>query len=148
MSGTALIGFKQAATAALGARLGLSGVSVSYGFPDVEAIPTEAIWFEGAESDTWDPVMKAGIRRLDESSLVDLVIQVTLTQGETQEASDIRALALFVEVQNYFAENPDVGGSVMWALLDSWVYAGGRLESGGGHGARFTLKVRFRARHN
>ncbi|MGH3834189.1 MAG: hypothetical protein ACREX8_14250 [Gammaproteobacteria bacterium] len=145
-TGTSLIAFKQALQTALTARPALAGVQVAYEFPTTN-ITGEDIWLDRAESDSTYPVMRAGTKKVDEDYTVIVMIQVLKTQGEGQEAADLRAAALLAELQQCIAENPQLIPQIQWASFAGWQHLLGPFESGGAaRGSRFEVRVKVRAR--
>lgn len=145
-TGTSLIAFKQALKAALATRAGLAGVQVAYEYPATN-ITGEDIWLGGAESDVRIPVMRAGTKKVDEDYTLTVFVQVLKTQGEGQEAADLRATALLREVQQQLAENPQITAEIMWAQVAGWEHFTGPFEGGGAsRGSRFEIRVGVRAR--
>lgn len=144
-TGTSLVAFKQTLKTALAARPGMSGVQLSYGYPGNDYVQRESVWFEGAEVVNSEfPVMKAGTKKVDETYTLDVVVQVLKTQGEDQEAADLRAVALLAELQQALAENPQLTPEIQWAEMAGWEHATGELNTG--HGSRFNVTLRVRAR--
>jgi len=144
--GTTLIAFKQALKAALEARPGLAGATVNYQYPSTN-ITGEDIWLDRAESDNRIPVMRAGTKKVDEDYTVTLFIQVLKTQGEGQEAADLRALALLTEVQQLLAETPQLTSDIQWAQVTGWEHFVGPFEGkDSARGSRFEVRVAVRAR--
>ncbi|MCP3805376.1 hypothetical protein NLX83_39530 [Allokutzneria sp. A3M-2-11 16] len=141
--GTTLIEFKRAAVTALALRPGLAGVSVEYARAETTA-PAEGLWFEEAEAVVEIPVMKAGTKRVEESYTTTLVVQVLLGDGRDQEAADTRAAVLLAEVQQAFAEKPDLIEAIMWAEVIGWQQRTAVLGNSGA--ARFEVTIRVRAR--
>ncbi len=145
-TGTSLIAFKQALRTALAARAGLAGVQVAYEYP-VANITGEDIWLGNAESDNRIPVMRAGTKKVDEDYTLTVFAQVLKTQGEGQEAADLRAAAVLREVQQQLAESTQLTAEVMWAQVIGWEHFVGPFESGGAsRGSRFEIRVAVRAR--
>lgn len=144
--GTTLFEFKSALVDALSARAGLTGVQVSYGFPNQE-VSDEAIWLQDANSNNSIPTYKAGASvKVEEVYTVTVACQVLMSQGEPQETADARAVELLREVQQAVAENPRLIPTILHAQLTGWRHHGGPLETGGGHGSRFDVQVEVRAR--
>ncbi|WP_017974366.1 hypothetical protein [Actinopolyspora halophila] len=144
-TGTTLVAFKHALVDALRARGGLAGVQVEYAFPE-DALQDEAIWVEGVDASMTLPVLRAGTKPVDEDYTVTLAVQVLKSQGESQETADTRLLELFAEVQQCFAEQPQLIPEIQWALPTGWKHILGVLPTGMGHGSRFDVRVRVKAR--
>lgn len=145
-AGTSLVAFKQALKTALAARAGLTGVQVAYEYPSTN-ITGEDIWLGNAESDNRIPVMRAGTKKVDEDYTLTVFAQVLKTQGEGQEAADLRASALLAEVQQCLAETPQLTAQIMWAQITGWEHFVGPFEGGGAsRGSRFEIRVSVRAR--
>lgn len=142
-TGTSLVTFKQALRTALTARPGMSGVQVSYAFPE-DDLQAESLWFEDAVTSNEIPVMKAGTKKVDEEYTLDAVIQVLKQQGESQETADLRAAALLAELQQALAENPQITPEIQWVEMAGWEHTPGKLNAG--HGSRFNVTLRVRAR--
>lgn len=143
-TGTALVAFKQALRTELSIRPGLAGVAVLYGFPDTQ-MPAEALWFENAETESEIPLMRSGTKKVDETVDLDVVIQVLKQDGSDQEAADIRAAQILAELQQELAEAPQTVDVILWAEMVGWEHSTGLLPNGG-HGARFEVTVRYKAR--
>jgi len=148
-TGTSLVAFKQASVAGLAARPGLADVCVLYEFP-YGSNPVRSMWFAGAESDNSIPVMRAGTKKVDEEYVVTLVVQVLKTQGEGQPACDLDAAALLAEVQQFYAENPQITPEIMWAQVGGWEQSIGPFGVADGgdanRGSRFEVRIVVRAR--
>lgn len=145
ITGSALVAYKQTMITRLSAIIALAGVSVTYGFPDVE-MPPEAIWFADAKTKNWDPIMRAGVRKLDEEFELELIVQVLKQDGDTQENADIRALQLVAAVQADMAAAPRPTDLIMWSLFEGWDHKTGLMPNGGGHGSRFDCRITVRSR--
>lgn len=145
-TGTTLIPFKQAVKAALAARPGLAGATVHYQYPST-AITNEDIWLDKAECDTSIPVMRAGTKKVDEEYTLTIIIQVLKMQGEGQEAADVRAAQLLAEVQQLFAETPQLIPEIQWSQVAGWQNFVGPFEGKDtARGSRFEVRVTVRAR--
>lgn len=150
-TGTSLVTAKQVLVTALRARPGLSGVQVMLGPDDFPSgddhLKNEAIWFGDArwlESEI--PVMKSGTLKVDETFELDWFVQVIKPDGSTQEAADLRAVALLAELQQSLAETPRPTTEILWALIRLGRHATGQFGSGPGHGSRFEGTVEVKAR--
>jgi hypothetical protein len=150
-TGTSLILVKQALVTALRARPGLDGVQVLFAaddfLPGDDHVEDEAIWFgdtEWIESEI--QVWNTGTKKIDEVYAVDWVVQVVKADGSLQEAADVRARALLVELQQALAETPQVSAEVFWGLLRMRRHATGQVLSGPGHGSRFEGVIEVKAR--
>lgn len=145
-TGSSLVELKQAVVAALAARPGLSGVQVTYAYP-VANVTGEDIWLANAEGTLTIPTMRAGTKRVEESYDLLVVAQVLKTAGEGQEAADLRAVAVLAEIQQCFAETPQLIPLILWAQVTGWQHSTG---SYGGEeascGSRFEITVNVRAR--
>lgn len=149
--GTSLVAVKQVLVTALRARPGLAGIQVLYAWDDFEGtddhLRDEAIWFGNT---LWTaseiPVMKAGTKKVDEEYELEVFIQVLKTDGVDQEAADVRARLLLVELQQALAEAPQISVETFWALLRMRRHATGLLAPGPGHGSRFEGVIEVRAR--
>lgn len=144
-TGTSLVTVKTALVDAFTARAGLAGVQVCYGFPDDE-ISDESIWLQEATSQDAIPVMKTGTKKIEEQYSVTVACQVLRSEGESQQVADTRAAELLAEVQQTLAETPRLVPDIMWAELDGWRHHVGQLPKGEGHGSRFDVQVKVRAR--
>jgi hypothetical protein len=149
-TGSTLVVFKQAVVAALAARPGLAGVQITYEYP-IGSITGADIWLADASADTRIPVMRAGVLKVEEDYTLLIIAQVLKTQGEGQEAADIAALGLLREVQQQFAEKPQLVPDIQWAEVRSWRHRVGPFgvdEVGGNanRGSRFEIDVGVRAR--
>lgn len=144
-TGTTLVAFKQALVTALSARPRLAGVQISYGFPDTE-IWDESIWIEGARAELGIPTMTVGTKRVEENYSLTVACQVLRTQAEGQDVADLRAAQLLVELQQALAEKPELIPEILWAEIDGWTHHVGALAKSDGHGSRFDVRVRVRAR--
>ncbi len=143
-AGTSLVTFKRALRDNLRARPALAGVSVLYALTEDETAP-EAIWFEKAETEELSiPSLRAGKLHLQETYDLDVIVQVTLTEGQSQEQADARAVEIFAELQQELAAAPQPDNDIQWAKPHEWKHVGGKL--GTGHGSRFEIKVRVHAR--
>jgi hypothetical protein len=150
-TGTSLVALKQALITALRARAGLAGVQVLYASDDFPSgddhVEDESIWFgdtEWIESEI--QVWNTGTKKVDEVYAVDWVVQVVKTDGSLQEAADLRATVLLVELQQALAETPQVSSEVFWGLLRMRRHATGQVLSGPGHGSRFEGVIEVKAR--
>lgn len=142
--GSSLVAFKRALRTSLQGRVGLAGVLVTY---EPEPEQAESIWFGNARTtDERIPVMKAGTKKVDERYLLDIHVQVIQADGQTQESADLRCVALFGELQQALAVDPQITAEVFVVELDSWEHFVGELPSGRGHGSRFDARVRVHAR--
>lgn len=141
--GTSLIVFKQALCEELRARPGLADVEVLYAPTDAES--DEAIWFGKAETEELSIAsMRADKLHLQEKYDLYGCVQVKMTQGQTQEQADVRAVAILAELQQELTEAPNTCDDIQWASLHSWKHVGGKL--GTGHGSRFEFTIRVHAR--
>lgn len=153
-TGTTLVALKQALVTKLRARAGLSGVQVLYAIDDFEPgddhLRNEAIWLGNAKWLAPDGSnianMRAGTKKIDEVYELELFVQVLKDDGSTQEAADVRAEALLAEVQQQFAETPQITPQVFWAEERPREHIIGQLPTGPGHGARFERVVWAKAR--
>ncbi len=118
---------------------------MSYGFPDTQVL-NEALWFEDAETGTEIPLMRSGTKKVDETVDLDVVVQVLKPDGSAQDAADARAAEILVELQQELAETPQTVDAVLWAEMVGWKHTAGLLPNGGGHGSRFEVTVRYKAR--
>lgn len=150
-TGTSLITLKQALVTSLRARAGLTGVQVLYGPDDFTApddhVEDEAIWLGDTiwiESEI--PVMMIGTKKVDETYELDWIVQVVRADGSTQEATDLRAVALLAELQQALAETPVISAQTFWALIRMRRHATGQVVTGPGHGSRFEGVVEVKAR--
>lgn len=151
ITGTTLVDVKQAIVTALRARSGLTGVQVLYGPDDFPSgddhLEDESIWLGNA---TWDeyaiPVLKAGTKKVDEDYELEFFLQVLKRDGTTQEAADIRARVLLIELQQALAENPAISDHIFWAQLRLRNHITGQFAAGPGHGSRFEGVINVRAR--
>lgn len=129
----------------LAARPGLTGVQVLDAYP-TSGIGREAIWAEDADSDNEIPVMRAGVKKVDESVNTNWVLQVLRNDGSSQRVADLRANVLFGEFQQQLAEDPQVNETdLQWAQLAGWQMQRGLLATGG-HGVRIEITLNHRAR--
>lgn len=150
-TGTSLVAFKQALVAALRARPGLATVQVLYGPDDFppgdDHVKNESIWLGDT---TWDeffiPLIRAGTKKVEENFALQWFLQVIKDDGSSQEAADIRAQALLVELQQVLAVNPQISTEIFWAQLQVQRHATGQLAAGPGHGSRFEGIIQVRAR--
>lgn len=150
-TGTSLVAVKQALVTALRARPGLSGVQVLYGIDDFptgdDHLEEEAIWFgEATWPDTEIPTLRAGTKEVDETYELAWVVEVIKPDGSSQEAADVRAKALMVELQQALAENPQIAPEILWAVFVIRRHVPGQVASGPGHGSRFEGVIEVRAR--
>lgn len=143
-AGTSLVAFKQALRDNLTERPALAGVAVLYANTETE-IPNEAVWFGKAGTEDLEiPSMRAGKLHLQETYDLDVVVQVMLTEGQSQEDADLRAVEIFAELQQELAAAPQSVDDIQWAKPFAWKHVGGKL--GTGHGSRFEIQVRVHAR--
>jgi hypothetical protein len=150
-TGTSLIVVKQSLVTALRARAGLAGVQVLYASDDFPSgddhVEDESIWLgdtEWLESEI--PVFNTGTKKVDEVYELAWVVQVVKADGSTQEATDVRAKAILVELQQALAETPQLSVATFWALMRMRRHATGQVLSGPGHGSRFEGVIEVKAR--
>lgn len=161
--GTALVVGKQALIARLeeNATLTAAGVKISYRSPvlptDVKATDGdyEAIWLGDATISDGIPVLTAGALHRDETSVLDVMVQVIKpgTSGaaaDLQEEADIRAAAILTEVERVLANNVDLGvtdpARFEALFLGASKHVTGFLGNGQAYGSRFDCRVEFTAR--
>lgn len=142
-TGTSLVAFKLALITRLTTRPGLAGVQIYYGVP--EYIHGEEIWLEGADAEDAIRIMRAGTKKVDESYVLTLVVQVLGDEGQEQQTVDVRAAELLREVQQDLAENPQPIADVWQAQLVGWRHVVGLLPKGG-YGSMFRCRIRAEAR--
>lgn len=142
--GTSLVAFKKALRDALTERPALADVKVMYALTDGE-LPAEAIWLGDAATESLEIAsMRAAKLHLQEEYDLDVVVQVKMTEGQSQEDADERCAEVYVEVQQVLALAPRLVDDIQWAKPHSWKSVGGKL--GSGHGARMEIVVRVHAR--
>lgn len=142
--GTSLVAFRVALVDRLIERPGLSGVDVLYD-PNEREYGDEALWLREAETEELEIAsLRAGKLHLQETYDVEVVAQVTLTQGQTQRQADTRLVEIYAELQQQLAEMPQIVEDIQWAKPHGWKYRGGKL--GSGSACRFEIKVRVHAR--
>lgn len=124
----------------------LSTIQVTYGDPGKYA-RTESI-FLGAANDqaVVDPAgFRAGRKRRDED--YDLLVHITVVGFAPEpEANEARATELGQVVEEYLAENHDLGGAIpglLWARVSGWTL---RTEEGAGPFTTLTYTVNCKAR--
>jgi hypothetical protein len=149
-TGTTLVEVKQAVVTLLAARPGLATAQVSYEYP-LGGTTGKDIWLGRATADTRIPTVKAGTKKVDEEYILTIVAQFLETQGGGQEVADLGALALLREIQQAFAETPQLIPSIQWATVSGWVHnigVFGHDDTGGdvNRGSRFEIQVTVRAR--
>lgn len=150
--GTAMLAFRQALVTALRARASLADVQVLYAPDDFESgddhLQDEAIWFGDTEwVESVIPTMKAGVKHVDETFLMEFFLQVVKADGSTQETADIRAKALIAEVQQELATNPDLTyPTILWAEMHLKKHHILQVNPGPGHGSKFDGDIEVHAR--
>ena len=146
-TGSSLVAFKRALVQALKARPGLSGVQVTYDFPD-GGLTGRDIWLGHAESENHIAGLRSGPKKVDEDFTLTVIAQALNTVGGGQEAADLDATVLLAEVQQELAENPKTTPEIMWAQLAGWTQSAGPYADGGNasRGSRFEIQVQVRAR--
>lgn len=144
-TGTTLVEVKQALVTALAARSGLSGVTVSYAKPATTAMPAEAIWFGDAEAETAISTMGGAVKKIDETYVLEAVVQVLIRDGRDEEAADVRAEAVFTEFQQQLAAVPKVIDAIRQAQMTGWVHTVGPIGESTNRGARFDIALRINA---
>jgi hypothetical protein len=144
-TGTTLVTLKQAVRVALATRPGLAGIQIEYAFPT--DLGAEAIWMGNAEATSQIPAMRAGTKRVDEEISLSIYVQVLVTDGRGQEEADLRAVELFSEIQQQFAEVPQISPVILWAQITRWSHLTGSYAGNeSAHGSRFEITVTARAR--
>ena len=91
--------------------------------------------------------MKAGRKKTDERYTQQVIVEVK-GEGLTQLQADTRCLELFGEVEDIFADDPNIGlgNAIHWAQIVGWEQVGG--STGTGHGCRIEVDVEVYARLN
>ncbi len=143
-TGTTLPEVRRALVASLGARPGLSAVTVSYAKP-TGTMPAEAIWFGDAEAETAIAVMGGAIKKVDETYTLDAVVQVLLRDGRDEEAADLRAAAVFAEFQQQLAATPQPVAAVRQVQMAGWAHTVGPIGETTNRAARFDITLRVNA---
>lgn len=145
-TGSTLVVVKDALLVGLRARPGLAGVQVAYALPQ-RGLQREAIWFgEETETDAAIPVMRAGIKKVEEQYSLPMVLQVLVTDGRDERAADGRAVELLAELQQLLAERPRITDAIEWAELSAWAHYVGPIGDSTNRGARFEVQITVRAR--
>lgn len=123
----------------------LPAVQVSYHHPGEPAMENECIFLGHATADKTVPTMKSGRKKTDERYTVQVVVEVK-GEGLTQLAADTRCMELFAEVEDVFADDPNLGlhPTIQWAQIVGWEQVGG--STGTGHGCRVEVDVEVYAR--
>lgn len=161
--GTALVVGKQALLARIRANSALTaaGVKISYRSP---VVPTdlkatdgdyEAVWLGGATIRNEIPILTAGALHRDETSVLELMVQVIKpgTSGaaaDIQEQADLRAAAILAEIERTLANNVDLGvtdpARFEALFLGASKHVTGFLPNGQSYGSRFECQIEFTAR--
>jgi hypothetical protein len=146
-TGTTLVAVKQALRTALRARIGLTGVIVSYTQPAAFE-SDDNIWFGTAIASTELSNMRGGAPlTVMETVELELHIQSGTFVDDGQETADLRATALLAEVQQELASTPQTTADVMITELIGWEHSTGPAGGdGSGYASHFTCRVRIRAR--
>lgn len=162
--GTALVVGKRALIARLGenATLTAAGVNISYRSPilptDLQATDGdfEAIWLGDATTTNTVPILTAGTLHRDETSVLDVMVQVikpgtdSADDVDLQEQADIRAAAILTELERTLANNVALGvtdpARFEAIFLGASKHVTGFLGNGGAYGSRFECRVEFTAR--
>lgn len=140
-----LITVKSAIVAVLQAAL--PAVQVSYAHPNEPEAQGELIFLGHAIATKEVPTMKAGRKKTDERYTQQVIVEVK-GEGLTQLQADTRCLELFGEVEDVFADDPNLGlgDTIHWAQVTGWEQVGG--STGTGHGCRVEVDVEVYARLN
>jgi len=104
--------FKNALHDALGARAGLSGVTVSYGAPT--GAPREFIALTDISGS--QEFAALGALRKDETYVLDVYVSV-LREGNQQQQCTERCFAIAAEIEDYLRTHPTVNNTVRVAEL-------------------------------
>lgn len=162
--GTALVVGKRALIARLqaNATLTAAGVKISYRSPilptDLKATDGdyEAIWLGDATTTNTIPVLTAGNLHRDETSVLDVMVQVikpgTASDDgvDLQEQADLRAAEILTEIERTLANNVDLSvtdpARFEALFLGASKHVTGFLGNGGAYGSRFECRVEFTAR--
>lgn len=125
----------------------LPTVQVSYHHPGEPEMKNECIFLGHAQGEKTVPVMRAGRKKTDEEYTVQVIVEVK-GEGLTQLAADTRCMELFGEVEDVFADDPNIGlgSDIFWAQVVGWEQIGG--STGTGHGCRVEVDVAVKARLN
>lgn len=144
-TGSTVVAVRKQIVAQLQAAAGLTGVQITYAFPGVDRQAQESIFTAFATIDHTVPTMKAGRKTRDEEYVQQLIIEVH-GHGDSQETVDTRAWALLAEVENVFADDPNLGipDTVLWATIQSATDVGGSIDRG--HACRIEVDIAVRAR--
>ena len=143
-TGTTLVEVKQALVTSLGARAGLSAVTVSYARPN-GTMPNECIWFGDAEAETAISVMGGAVKKIDETYNLDAVVQILIRDGRDEEAADLRAEAVFTEFQQQLAATPKPVDAVRQVQMSGWAHTVGPIGETTNRAARFDITLRVNA---
>ena len=131
MPGTTLAVTKRAIVDALTTRLagvaGMEQIEVFYSIPTKDSPPSEGIWFDDDSSSdvTWR-WMQAGTKPMREQWETTLHIQALRKRGDITagqdagEQAELRVLAIWAQVQQLIAEDPQVHESLLWAEFDGF----------------------------
>ena len=149
--GTSEVALRQALVTALRARAALADVQVLYAIDTFETgddhLQDEAIWFGDTEwVSSVIPVLNAGTKKVDETYEIEFSIQVVKTDGSSQETADVRAVVLLAELQQAFAETPQVSSNTMWGEMHMLKHIVGPVSPGPGHVALFEGVIWAKAR--
>lgn len=125
----------------------LPDVQVSYHHPGEPEMQGECIFLGHAQAEKTIPVMRANRKKTDEDYTVQVIVEVK-GEGLTQLAADTRCMELFAEVEDVFADDPNLGlgSTILWAQITGWEQVGG--STGTGHGCRVEVDVAVKARLN
>lgn len=146
-AGTTLVAVRAALVPLLRARLGLTGVQVTYGRPKTD-LPNEAVWFEAqAEAEAVRLLATGGTVKSVEETYEFLAVLQVLAESDVEDqgqAADERAVELFAELQQVVAGAPALIDPVKVMTISGWSHSSAALGLAE-QGSRFVVTVRVTA---
>lgn len=113
MAGTTMVTVKEEVFTQLSTLI--TGAKVFYGDPGDKA-PRECVIIDNIEEGEVEPVaLRSGRRKRDEEYI--LTIRVEVASKHTPLDSEKRAVAIGTTIEEYLADNTDLGGKVAWAIV-------------------------------